>query len=154
MAGSTTSNLFYKEQMDFVLLNASPPLIGITAFYVALLVSGTTQAGAVIQSYSEVGSGIGYSRIQMNRSSTSSGGFSGWQYNSGTLEYSNLSDIVFGVPTANWGTIVAVGLFKTASAGSVDMMYYAQLTSSKVVNNGDGAPKILAGQLRIARASC
>lgn len=154
MAGSTTTNSFYKEQMDFILLNSTAPLIGTSSFFVALLVSGTTQSNAMLQSYVEVGSGIGYSRVQMNRSSTSSGGFSGWQYNSGNLEYSNASDITFGVPTANWGTIVAIGLFKTSSAGSTDMMYYAALSASKVVNNGDGAPKILAGQLRIARASC
>lgn len=154
MAGSTSSNAFYKEQMDFILLNASTPLSGITSFYVGLLITGTTQPNALLQNYVEVGTGIGYNRIQVNRSTTASGGFSGWQYNSGTLEYSNNTDIVFGVPTANWGTIVAVALFKSGSTGSTDLLYYSQLNASKVVNLGDGAPKILAGQLRIARASC
>ena len=154
MASATTSNLFYKEIMDFVLTNSTPPLTGITSFYIGLLTSGTSASGAMSQSYTEVPTGVGYGRVQINRSSTSSGGISGWQYNSGNLEYSNLSDIVFGVPTSNWGTIVAVGLFKTSTIGSADMMYYAGLTSNKVVNAGDGAPKVLAGQLRIARASC
>lgn len=154
MAGSSASNSFYKEVMDFVLTNTSAPLIGVTSFYVGLLVSGTTQGNAMLQSYSEVGTGIGYSRIQMNRSSTSGSGISGWQYNSGSLEYSNASDIIFGVPSNNWGTIVAVGLFKSSTTNSTDMMYYAGLSSSKVVNSGDGAPRILAGQLRLARSSC
>lgn len=154
MPGSTATNSFYKEVMDFVMLNTSPPLSGITSFYVALCTSGTTLSNAMLQSYSEVGSGVGYARVAINRSSTASGGTAGWQYNTGNLEYSNNADIVFGVPTANWGTIVGVGLFKSSTIGSTDMMYYAALTSSKVINNGDGAPKILAGQLRIARATC
>ena len=32
--------------------------------------------------------------------------------------------------------------------------YVATLTTPKVVNNGDGAPRILASQLRISRAVC
>lgn len=154
MASATTSNLFFKEVMDFVLQNSTVPLVGVTSYWVGLLTTGTTVNGAMSQSYTEVPTGVGYSRVQVNRSSTSSGGVSGWQFNSGNQEYSNLTDIVFGVPTSNWGTIVAVGLFKTSTIGSADMMYYAALTSNKVVNAGDGAPKVLAGQLRLARASC
>jgi hypothetical protein len=154
MPSATTSNLFYKELMDFVLQNASAPLIGLTSFYVGLLLTGSTQTNAYQNSFSEVQASRGYSRVQINRSSTTSGGVAGWQYNSSNLEYSNSADIVFGVPTNDWGTIVAVGLFKSAAIGNQDMIYYAGLTSQKTVNNGDGAPKILAGQLRIARATC
>lgn len=154
MAGATTSNVFYKEQMDFILLNANPPLVGITQFWIGLLISPTTASGAMAQSYTEVPTGVGYARMPINRSTTTTGGISGWQYNSGSYEYSNAADIVFGVPTANWGTIVGVGLFKTQTIGSSDMIYFAGLTSAKVVNAGDGAPKILAGQLRISRAVC
>lgn len=152
MAGSTTTNAFYKEQMDAILLNATTALSGVTGFYVGLLNSNTAVASILAGTYSEVGTGKNYVRIGMNRSSSSGGGLSGFQYNAGTLEYSNNADIVFGVPSADWGTIYGVALFK-AITGS-DMLYYAALSSTKVVNAGDGAPKILAGQLRISRASC
>lgn len=154
MAGSTTSDAFYKEQMDFLLLNTSAPLSGITSFWVGLLTTGSSQSSALQQAYVEVPSGVGYARVRMNRSNTNTGGFAGWQYNSGNLEYSNAQDIVYGVPSGTWGTVVAIGLFKSSPSNSSDLMYYAGLTSTKTVNNGDGAPKILAGQLRIARAVC
>ena len=154
MASATTSDSFYTELMNFVFQNASAPLSGLTSFYVGLLTSGTTPSAAMAQNYSEVPTGMGYSRVQMLRSSTSAGGVSGWTFNAGNHEYSNASDLVYGVPTSNWGTIVAVGLFKTSTIGSADMMYYAGLVSNKVVAAGDGAPKILAGQLRVSRATC
>lgn len=77
----------------------------------------------------------------------------GWAGPSGTnREYSNAADITYAVPTANWGTIVGAGLFDASTGGN--LLYVAPLTTPKVVNNGDGAPRILAGQLRIARATC
>jgi len=77
-------------------------------------------------------------------------GSSFWDVND--LEYSNHNEITFGQPSATWGTIVGAGLFNQATAG--DLIYYAPLTTSKSVSAGDGAPKILANQLRITRATC
>lgn len=77
----------------------------------------------------------------------------GWQGPSGAnLEYSNISDLTFNVPTANWGTVTGAGLYDIQTSGNI--FYVAYLTTSKTVNNGDGAPKILAGQLRITRSTC
>ena len=152
MAGSTTSNAFYKEQMDAILLNSTTALSGTTGFFVGLINANTAIGSILAGTFQEIGTGKNYTRIGMNRSATSSGGLAGWQYNSGTLEYSNNADIVFGVPSADWGTIYGVGLFRGISG--TDLLYYAGLTATKVVNAGDGAPKILAGQLRISRASC
>lgn len=67
-------------------------------------------------------------------------------------EFSNISDLTYNVPTSNWGTIAGAGLYDAQTAGN--MYYVAYLTTPKTVNNGDGAPKILAGQLRITRATC
>ena len=162
MAGSTTNNAFYVEMMNIILLNGTTAGLA-SGFFVGLLLSSTSAANAILNPpvYQEVLSGRNYARMAMNRSTTSTGSgasaASGWSFNSNqaSLEYSNLSDIVFGVPqTADWGTIGHIGLFKSNALQSLDMMYFASLTSAKVVNNGDGAPKILAGQLRIARASC
>lgn len=153
MASSTTTNSFYTEQMNFILLNQAAPLSGTNTFYVGLLTTGTTYANALNQSYSEVPTGVGYTRVPIARAAGTQG-VVGWTFNGSTLEFSNSADLVYGVPTQNWGTVVAIGLFRTAAINSADMMYYAGLTTSKTVNGGDGAPKILAAQLRIARASC
>ena len=60
----------------------------------------------------------------------------GWQGPSGAnREYSNISDLTFNVPTANWGTIQGAGLYDAQSAGN--LFYVAYLTTPKTINNGD-----------------
>lgn len=91
-------------------------------------------------------SGTNYGRVQILANT-------GWAGPSGTnQEYSNSADISYLVPTANWGTITGAGLYDASSGGN--LYYVATLTSPKTVNNGDGAPRILAGQLRVSRAVC
>jgi hypothetical protein len=46
---------------------------------------------------------------------------------------SNAADITFGPATANWGTIVAVGIFDAATGGN--MLMYGNLATSKIVNS-------------------
>jgi len=77
-------------------------------------------------------------------------GSGSWTVNG--LEYSNFAEITYGQPSATWGIIVGAGLFDSATGG--ELLYYAPLTTSKSVSAGDGAPKILANQLRITRATC
>jgi hypothetical protein len=60
---------------------------------------------------------------------------------------SNSADITFPQATANWGTIVAVGLFDASTAGN--LLWYGDLTQSKTVNNGD-IFKISAGNLTVS----
>jgi hypothetical protein len=62
----------------------------------------------------------------------------------------NIADITFPTPNANWGTIVAFGIFDAATAGN--MLIWGPLTASKTVNNGDPAPKFVAGSLDITFA--
>ena len=59
---------------------------------------------------------------------------------------SNSADITFPQATADWGTIVAVGIFDSSSGGN--LLAWGTLTASKTVNNGDQF-KILAGDLDI-----
>lgn len=93
-------------------------------------------------------SGTNYGRV-----SIAHGISANWTGPSGTnLQYSNTNDIAFLVPSANWGTITGAGLYDASTAGN--LFYVATLTTPKVVNNGDGAPRILAGQLIISRAAC
>lgn len=51
---------------------------------------------------------------------------------------SNNAAVTFPAPTANWGTLVAVGLFDKASGGN--LLDWGALTTSKTVNSGDAAP--------------
>ena len=48
---------------------------------------------------------------------------------------SNTSAIEYPTATANYGTVVAVGIFDASSSGN--LLAYANLTTSKVVSSGD-----------------
>jgi hypothetical protein len=142
MPSATTSNHLHDAQMNLLLKNTpwTPP----SSLWVALFttVPALDGTGGVEVSTS----GTNYGRLQILASN-------GWQGPSGgNREFTNISDLTYNVPTANWGTIQGAGLFDQSTAGN--LFYVAYLTTSKTVNNGDGAPKILAGQLRISRAVC
>jgi len=52
---------------------------------------------------------------------------------SGTI--SNSAIIDFGTATADWGTIVAVGIFDAITSGN--LLFWGALTSNKTILNGD-----------------
>ena len=58
---------------------------------------------------------------------------------------SNNAVITFPAPTANWGTITGIGILDAVTAGNI--LFWAPLSLSKVVNNGDPAPTFPAGSL-------
>ena len=62
---------------------------------------------------------------------------------------SNNSAVTFGVPSANWGTIAAWGIYDAVSGGH--LLFYTLQTPNKTVNNGDPAPSfaISAAQVQI-----
>tara|TARA_R100000353_G_scaffold159077_1_gene118466 strand:- start:277 stop:669 length:393 start_codon:yes stop_codon:yes gene_type:complete len=62
---------------------------------------------------------------------------------------SNTAAIEYPTATANYGTVVAVGVFDASSSGN--LMAYANLTSSKVVSTGD-VFRFNAGDLDITLA--
>jgi hypothetical protein len=62
----------------------------------------------------------------------------------------NAVDITFPAPTANWGNVVAFGIFDALTAGN--LLIWGLLTTPKTINNGDPAPKFLAGSLVITFA--
>jgi len=145
MPSATTSDYLYNQQMAYLLSNTAwtaPAAIWVALFTALPSLDETTTPGQEVNT-----SGTGYGRVSI--------GAGGWSGPSGVnLEYNNTGDIQFGTPTANWGTIVGAGLYDSDAGGTNNLLFVASLTTSKVVNNGDGAPKILAGQLRITRATC
>lgn len=142
MPSATTSDYLYDKQMNYLLKNTAwTPPSSLWAGLFTTVPSLTGTGGVEVST-----SGTNYGRIEVLASN-------GWQGPSGTnREFSNISDLTFLVPTGNWGTIQGAGLYDAQVGGN--LIYVAYLTTSKVVNNGDGAPKILAGQLRITRATC
>lgn len=143
MASSSASNFQHQKFLELLLYNTSytPP----STVYVALFTTVPALAGTGGVEVST--SGTAYARQSIVCSTVGFQGPSG-----ANLEYSNKLDIAYAVPTANWGTITGAGLYDASTGGN--LLYVATLTTPKVVNNGDGAPRILAGQLRISRATC
>lgn len=142
MPSATSSNFLHQAQMDYLLKNTSwtpPSSLWVALFTTVPALDGT--GGVEVST-----SGTNYGRIQI----LASGGWSG--PSGANLEYSNVNDLTFGVPSANWGTIQGAGLYSASTSGN--LFYVATLTTPKTVNNGDGAPKILSGQFRISRATC
>jgi hypothetical protein len=62
----------------------------------------------------------------------------------------NAAAITFPTPSANWGTIVAFGIFDATSAGN--LLVWGPITPNKTVNNGDPAPSFATGALDITFA--
>ena len=74
-----------------------------------------------------------------------------WDATSGTDgKTANTAVVTFPAPTANWGTIVAFGLFDAVTGGN--LLFTAALTLDKTVNNGDDAPSFPAGSLTFTLA--
>lgn len=73
-------------------------------------------------------------------------GSGAWQSPSGTTptHTQNLSAIAFPTATANWGTIVGVGIYDASSGGN--LLWVGSLGSSIVVNSGD-VVQFVAGAL-------
>ena len=122
------SDYFENKIIDHMLRNQSftPP----STLYVALYNVAPTDAGGG----TEV-SGGSYARQAVTFSAASGGATS------------NSADITFPQATADWGTIVAVGILDASTGGN--LLAWGALTANKTVNNGDQF-KITAGNLTLS----
>jgi hypothetical protein len=123
VAGSF-SDYLELEVLDHVFGAATytPP----ATIYVALFTVAPTDAGGG----TEV-SGGGYARLGVTNNATNFPAASSGAKTNGT-------DFTFGTATgANWGTVVAVGLFDALSGGN--LLAWADLTVNKSVDDGDTA---------------
>ncbi len=107
-----------------------------------LLTTAANDAGTLVEvsggAYARVAvtaSLANFAGTQSAGSTTASSGTSGITSNNGT--------ITFPAPTANWGTIVGMGVWDASTGGN--LLVYTALTTSKTVNNGDAAPSFAAG---------
>lgn len=101
--------------------------------YVGLLTAAPSDAGGG----TEV-AGSNYARVQItsgtsawnNTQGNTTGASAGTD---GTIE--NAAAVTFPTPSASWGTVTHFGVFDAATGGN--LLFYAALTASKVINSGD-----------------
>ena len=60
-------------------------------------------------------------------------------------QVANATAQAFPAPTANWGTVTDMGIWDAATGGN--LLYLSPLTTSRTINNGDGAPSFAIGAL-------
>ena len=131
MAGSK-SDFLENEQLDHVLGNAA--YTAPATVYIALYTAAPTDAGGG----TEVAGGS-YARAAVTNNATNWPAASGGAKSNGTV-------ITFVTATANWGTVIAFAILDAAAAGN--FLYWADLTASKVINNGDTA-QFAVGELDV-----
>lgn len=122
MAGSK-SDFLELELLDHVLGNAA--YTAPATVYVALYTAAPTDAGGG----TEV-TGGSYARKDVTNNATN------WPAAAAGAK-ANGTTITFVTATASWGTVVAFGIFDALTVGN--LLYWADLTVTKAVNNGDTA---------------
>lgn len=142
---SAMTDFLENKLIDHVFRNRSytvPASINIALYTAA---PGETGGGTEV-------SGGNYARVAVGPSDAA------WESTQGTVTAvassgtggatQNGSAIVFGVPSASWGTVTHFAIFDGAS----NMIFQGALTASKNVNNGDPAPQFNAGALDVTLA--
>lgn len=144
MASSTLSNATSQQYLDYLLKGVALPSLP-ASLWLALFTTTPNLNGTGGVEVST--SGTGYARVELPRVSGT------WTGPTGTnQEYNNTTELVFPVPTGNWGTIVSLGIYDASSNGN--LIFISTIATSKQVSIGDGAPRVLASQLKILRAVC
>lgn len=106
------------SNVHFALFTAAPSDSG----------GGTEVSGGSYARVSVARSLANFAGTQSAGSTTASSGTGGVTSNNGT--------ITFPTPTANWGTVTHWGVFDASSGGN--LLFHGALTTSRVINNGDG----------------
>lgn len=117
MAGSK-SNYLETALLNAVLRNTS--YTSVTTVYVAL----ATAVGSDGSTFTEV-SGGSYARTAVTFGAPSGN------------SVANSGAVTFPTATADWGTVVAFGIYDASSGGN--QLYWGDLTASKTISNGDTA---------------
>lgn len=115
--------------------------------YLGLLTAAPTDAGGGTEC-----TGGDYARAEVACSTTNWSGTQGAgttaasSGTSGTI--SNNIAITFPLPTASWGTVVAVGIYDASTAGN--LIAWGAVSPSKTISNGDAAPQFAAGDFQFS----
>lgn len=103
---------------------------------------GTEVSGGAYARASVARSLANFAGTQAAGSTVASNGTGGQTSNNGT--------ITFPAPTANWGSVVAFGIFDASTGGN--LLIWGPITPAKTVNNGDAAPSFAAAGLTFTLA--
>lgn len=141
------SNYLENTLVDFVLRGQVPTFPA--NLYMALYTAVPNDAGGG----TEV-SGGSYARVAIPRdlvswSGTQAAGTTVASNGTGGLTSNNIA-VNFPSPTANWGTIVAVGIHDAITGGN--LLFHGELTQPKIVNSGDPASSFVPGSWQITFA--
>lgn len=136
------SNYLENEIIDWLMRGQSysPP----ADLYIALYTTAPTAAGGGVEV-----SGGSYARVAVVSSLADWAGTQGAGTTtastgtSGTT--SNNNNITYPTPTAAWGTVVAFGVMDASTGGN--LLFFANLTTAKTINNGDSPPIFQNAQL-------
>lgn len=125
MAGSF-SDFLEAELLDHVFGDSAYTAPG--TLYIALFTAAPSDSGGG----TEV-TGGSYARVAVTNNTTN------WPNATGTSPTSkaNGTVITFPTATANWGTVVAFGIFDASSGGN--LIAWADLTTNKTINSSDTA---------------
>jgi len=117
---------------------------GPTAVFVGLLTAapsdvggGTEVTGGSYARVSVTSALANWAGTQSAASTTASTGTTGTT--------SNNAAVTFPSPTANWGVVTHFGVYDAVTTGN--LLFWAALTVSKTINNGDAAPSFAAAAL-------
>lgn len=131
MAGSKSDYLENKV-LDHVL--GGSDYTRAATVYVALFTAAPSDSGGG----TEVATGS-YARVAVTNNNTN------WPAASSGAK-SNGTAVTFPTASANWGTVVAFGIFDASTSGN--LLYWGTLTTNKAIDSGDTA-SFAAGQLAI-----
>lgn len=132
MAAVAKSNYLEQKLLDHVF--GGPTYTPPATLYFALYTAAPTDSGGGTEI-----TGNGYARAAITNNTTNFGAATG----SGKT---NASPVIWPIPTASWGTAVALGVFDAASGGN--LLYWGLLTTNRLINLGV-APRIEIGGLVI-----
>ena len=133
-------SVYANPQLDHIFRGQAAPTYPATLYVAAFTASNASsflKVDDLIQA-GEVGSGIGYSRIQIM--SGTSILFSAASANQVVSD----SDIIWNAATSSWGTVYAIALVSAATAGNV--ICYGDLSTPRAITAPDQL-RIPAGQL-------
>lgn len=136
------TNYLENKLVDHLLRGAS--FSAPSTLYVGLFTVSPSDAGGGTEC-----TGGGYGRVAVtcngtNWSATDGAGTTGYSAgDSGTI--SNNVSIKFPLPTATWGTVVAVGLFNTQTGGN--LLLQGSITEPVLINTDSAEPEFEPGAL-------
>jgi hypothetical protein len=122
---------------------------GPTNTYIALLTAAPSDAGGGTEVTGGSYARVTYASTLANWAGTQGAGTTVASSGTGG-QTSNNNAITFPAPTANWGTVTHFAMYDASSGGN--LLFWAALTASKTINNGDAAPSFAAAALTITFA--